>query len=81
LNQSMQGISNELSAGFGGGELAGPEPTPLTTPVPEYRHPKKRWRLKRSAVPAWYKNRTRMRTHTQSGAARVARFRPAGLKK
>ena len=54
---------------------------PLETPVPEYKRPNKKWRLKRSAVPAWYKQRSGVRTHTQSGAARVARFRPPGLKK
>ena len=43
---------------------------------PEYRHPKKKWRLKKSATPQWYKARSGTRTRTQSGAARVARFRP-----
>ena len=52
-----------------------------TPPPPEYKHPKKRWRLKRSAVPRWYKQRSGVRSHAQSGAARVARFRPPGLKK
>jgi len=46
------------------------------TPVPVYRHPKKRWRLRRSAVPQWYKQRQGVRSKAQSGAARVARFRP-----
>ncbi len=44
--------------------------------VPQYRHPNKRWRLKRSAVPNWYKARSGVRTKAQSAAARVARFRP-----
>jgi len=44
--------------------------------VPAYRHPGKNWRLKRGAVPQWYKARAGMRTRVQSGAARVARFRP-----
>jgi sec-independent protein translocase protein TatB len=48
----------------------------LTTPVPEYRHPKKNWRLKRGAMPQWYKQRHGIRGKAQSGAARVARFRP-----
>ena len=48
----------------------------LSTPVPEYRHPKKNFRLKQKAVPQWYKARAGVRTRTQSGAARVARFRP-----
>jgi sec-independent protein translocase protein TatB len=48
----------------------------LSTPVPEYKHPKKNWRLKRGATPQWYKQRHGVRTRAQSGAARVARFRP-----
>jgi len=44
--------------------------------APVYKHPRKNWRLKRSAVPAWYKQRQGVRMHAQSGAARVARFRP-----
>jgi sec-independent protein translocase protein TatB len=44
--------------------------------VPSYTLPRKKWRLKRSAVPRWYKHRQGVRTHVQSAAARVARFRP-----
>ena len=43
---------------------------------PFYTHPGKKWRLKRAAVPGWYKSRQRVRTHVLSGAARVARYRP-----
>ena len=43
---------------------------------PVYKHPKKNWRIKQKAMPQWYKARTGVRTRTQSGAARVARFRP-----
>ena len=49
---------------------------PLATPVPTYRPPKKNWRLKRGAMPQWYKQRHGIRGKAQSGAARVARFRP-----
>lgn len=48
----------------------------LATPVPEYKPPKKNWRVKRGAVPQWYKQRHGVRAKAQSGAARVARFRP-----
>jgi sec-independent protein translocase protein TatB len=44
--------------------------------MPEYRHPKKNWRLKQGAMPNWYKARAGVRTKALSGAARVARFRP-----
>ena len=43
---------------------------------PSYKHPKKNWRLKRGATPQWYKQRHGIRGKAQSGAARVARFRP-----
>jgi sec-independent protein translocase protein TatB len=49
---------------------------PLATPVPEYKNPGKKWRLKRGATPGWYKARHGVRTRALSGAARVARFRP-----
>jgi sec-independent protein translocase protein TatB len=49
--------------------------------APSYRHPKKNWRLKRGATPLWYKQRAGVQRHTQSGAARVARFRPPGLRR
>jgi sec-independent protein translocase protein TatB len=51
----------------------------LAAPPPAYRHPKKNWRLKRGATPQWYKQRHGVRTKAQSGAARVARYRPPGL--
>ena len=54
------------------------EPAPL--PPPAYQPPKKNWRLKRGATPQWYKQRHGVRTRAQSGAARVARFRPPGVK-
>ena len=50
---------------------------PDVAPVyPEYKHPKKKWRLKQGAVPHWYKARTGVRTRALSGAARVAKYRP-----
>lgn len=43
---------------------------------PEYKHPRKKWRVKQGAMPQWYKARSGVRTKALSGAARVARFRP-----
>lgn len=51
----------------------GLEPPPS---YPEYKRPRKNWRIKQGAVPGWYKARTGVRRHALSGAARVARFRP-----
>jgi sec-independent protein translocase protein TatB len=53
-----------------------PDHVAWTPPPPEYKHPKKNWRLKRGAMPQWYKQRAGVRVKAQSGAARVARFRP-----
>ena len=47
-----------------------------TPPAPAYKHPGKNWRLKRGAMPQWYKARAGVRTKVLSGAARVARYRP-----
>jgi sec-independent protein translocase protein TatB len=64
-----------------GGYSAGAEAyTPLPPPSPAYRHPRKNWRLKRGATPQWYKQKQGIRTRAMSGAARVARFRPSGVK-
>lgn len=58
------------------------EPTPSLAespaePVyPSYRHPHKNWRIKRAAMPHWYKTRHGVRTKVQSASARVARHRP-----
>ncbi len=63
-------FDNNLHAG--GGSAAGSSSRLM---APAYRHPGKKWRLKRSAVPQWYKQRAGVRGHVLSGAARVARFR------
>lgn len=70
MEQSLDGIGDTPSLGDGGGSNG------LSAVVPAYRHPGKNWRLKRAAVPQWYKARAGVRTRAQSGAARVARFRP-----
>ena len=71
LTQSWNGLVNS-TVPLGGAE----EPMIWTPPPPSYRHPKKKWRLKRGATPNWYKQRNRVPTRVQSAAARVARFRP-----
>src|SRR4051812_28044975 len=55
------------------GQVALPDATPV---YPEYKHPKKNWRVKQGTVPHWYKARTGVRTRALSGAARVAKYRP-----
>jgi sec-independent protein translocase protein TatB len=66
LERELSGASEDMLSA-----LAQPDATP-----PEYRHPRKNWRLKQGATPQWYKARNGVRTKALSGAARVARFRP-----
>ena len=81
-NQAFSDQVNDLQAGLdgSGADGFGSLGHGLAAPVPEYKRPNKRWRLKRTGVPRWYKQRSGVRGHVQSGAARVARFRPQGLK-
>jgi sec-independent protein translocase protein TatB len=81
VNQALQGAD---SSGGDGAAAAMPPMdswessswTPLTEPPPAYVRPNKKWRVKRGALPQWYRQRTQVRGHVQSAAARVARFRP-----
>lgn len=85
VENSVQNTANdfekswsEATAGLDGSSKtygSGSSMDSLETP-PVYKHPKKNWRLKQKAMPQWFKARTGVRTRTQSGAARVARFRP-----
>lgn len=71
----LTGSSTDGSTGSGDHSI-GYDPLPL--PPASYSKPKKNWRLKRGAMPQWYKQRHGIRGKAQSGAARVARFRPPG---
>jgi sec-independent protein translocase protein TatB len=77
FDETRSAISGDASAFGDAAGAAAVLPYEPTTHWPRsYKPPKKNWRLKRAAVPAWYKQRNGVRTHAQSGAARVARFRP-----
>jgi sec-independent protein translocase protein TatB len=82
VRQEMTAASNEFKGAWDDGlppALSTPASDELQPPPPDYKHPKKNWRLKRGAMPAWYKQRQGIRTKALSGAARVARFRPRPL--
>ena len=66
-NETTEGLTSETNH------------TPWEPPLPVYKHPGKKFRLKQAAVPQWYKARAGVRTKTLSGAARVARYRPTRL--
>ncbi|RCX07841.1 Sec-independent protein translocase protein TatB [Extensimonas vulgaris] len=76
VEQSIHGTVRSLEQDFAAlqGD-AGTGAASAATP-PSYRHPRKNWRLKRAAIPQWYKARNGVRTRALSGAARVARYRP-----
>jgi sec-independent protein translocase protein TatB len=82
VSNSFENEWKDATAGLGDSSSSSSSAgyTPLEPPPPSYRHPKKNWRLKRGATPQWYKQRQGIRTKAQSGAARVARFRPPGVK-
>jgi len=77
----MRAATNDLESSWKSGEVdtAVNALQDLSPPAPEYKHPKKNWRLKRGAMPQWYKQKHGIRGKAQSGAARVARFRPRRL--
>ena len=87
VNREMTATTTELERSWSPDAALGLTPSASSDdnvwllPPPGYKHPKKNWRLKRGAMPAWYKQRLGIRTQALSGAARVARFRPKPLGK
>ena len=82
-SSAFQNEWNSASAALTDGSSTGSEVNPAVPwepPPPTYRHPKKNWRLKRGATPQWYKQRHGIKAKAQSGAARVARFRPPSVR-
>jgi sec-independent protein translocase protein TatB len=84
VNREISSATGELQSSWkndapGLTAAAGTDDGLYLPPPPDYRHPHKNWRLKRGAMPAWYKQRQGIRTKALSGAARVARFRPRPL--
>jgi len=75
-NQAFGAQVNDISGALSGSDIA--SGSVWEPPPPQYKRPNKRWRAKRSAMPRWYKQHAGVRGHVQSGAARVARFRPSG---
>ena len=77
FDETRAAVAGDASTFGDAANVALMKPHEPTTHWPRsYKPPKKNWRLKRAAIPAWYKQRNGVRTHAQSGAARVARFRP-----
>ena len=55
VNQEFNATTSELESSWKSGDVdsAARALEGLSTPPPEYRHPKKNWRLKRGATPSW----------------------------
>lgn len=84
LDQATQDVNAALSSGADTSSASSTTdsqwwntPTLDTPPPPE----RKNWRLKRGHTPMWFKQQQGVRRHVQSGAARVARFRPRNLRR
>jgi sec-independent protein translocase protein TatB len=75
VEQSIHGTVRSLEQDLAGAQSDGGL-TAADAILPSYQPPRKNWRLKRGAVPQWYKARNGVRTKALSGAARVARYRP-----
>ncbi|MCZ8235958.1 MAG: Sec-independent protein translocase protein TatB [Inhella sp.] len=71
VSETLHGTFQEAQAGLTDNWTADPswQPTP-------YKKPRKNWRVRRSNVPQWFKQRQGIKRQVQSGAARVARHRP-----
>ena len=76
--QSVGSAFNDMQSAIAGNPSSDSVGAIWQPPPPQYKRPNKHWRLKRSALPRWYKQRTGLRGQVQSGAARVARHRPKG---
>lgn len=77
IAQNMSEIQQEVSSAFTNPLLDTPAPDRHTAKARDFRR-KKLARV--SAIPSWYKKQTGRRTHVISGAARVAKYRPAARK-
>jgi sec-independent protein translocase protein TatB len=73
VESSLQATAGDIERSWN--DTASPAIEPPVV-YPEYRHPRKKWRIKQGATPNWYKARSGIRTKALSGAARVARYRP-----
>jgi sec-independent protein translocase protein TatB len=77
LQQSVHSSLSEADSALSGSDDTDHS---ASTYTPSYSHlyapRRKSFRLKRGATPLWYKQKNGVKRHVQSGAARVARFRP-----
>jgi len=80
IAQNLSEVRNDLNSAWNESSSINPLEDP---PTPDHLAAKaKNFRKKRlartSAIPSWYKRQNGQRTRVLSGAARVAKYRPAG---
>jgi sec-independent protein translocase protein TatB len=83
FTKNVSEVESDLHSGWHDDHLSNPL---LDTPTPDQQAVKvKNFRRKKlartSAVPSWFKQQNGHRTHIMSGAARVAKYRPATTRK
>jgi sec-independent protein translocase protein TatB len=77
FEKSMSDTGNGISGSTSSSDYTSGSDTPAgMTIFPEYRNPKKNWRLKTGATPQWFKARSGVRTRAQSGSAGATGSRP-----
>ncbi|QDZ30234.1 Sec-independent protein translocase protein TatB [Noviherbaspirillum sp. UKPF54] len=74
IAQNMSEVEKEVSEAFTNPLLDTPMPDRQVVKAKDFR---KKKLARNSAVPSWYKKQTGRKTHVLSGAARVAKYRPA----
>jgi sec-independent protein translocase protein TatB len=76
FEQQVGEVKSAFSDVGGGANPTSVQSADANPAPPQYRHPRKQWRVKRGATPQWFKARTGVRRHILSASARVARYRP-----
>lgn len=74
IAQNVSEIEREVGSGFSNPLLDTPSPDQQAVKAKDFR---KKKLARTSALPSWYKKQTGRKAHVLSGAARVAKFRPA----
>lgn len=76
IAQSVSDIESDVRLALSDPLLDMPTPDHVTTKAKDFR---KKKLARTSAIPSWYKKQSGHRTRVISGAARVAKYRPAGV--
>jgi sec-independent protein translocase protein TatB len=85
FSQSVSDVESDLNSTWSGMASDDSAPEPLREPpsteqlAVKAKNFRKKKLARSSAVPSWYKRQTGLKTRVISGAARVARYRPAGV--